>query len=926
MKNPEVEDSPVDMLPSALVLMPGVVERVDVDRWGGKAANLMELKRLGVRVPPWFALSNLAFEQVMTSAGLFAQIRDRLRNVNADHEELGELSATIRGWIDDVSWPDELREQVQRRFDSLFAEEAMVAVRSSARDEDDDQFSFAGLHDSLLFVGRDGVVDAIRRVWSSAYTERALGYRLRNELDAVDVGIAVIVQEMIDPQVSGVVFTVEPATGDVESVLINSLWGAGEGLVGAGLAADSYTVDKQSGEIAPQLATKERKMIFDAGQGEGLVEVEVESSRREEPTLDDRRIDQIANVACRIEEHYRRPQDMEFCISRDGILYWLQTRAVTTVDELGPAAGQALLWDNSNIIESYSGVTTPMTFSFIEHAYTIVYECFSEVMGIPQDTVRKNMPVFRNMLGLVRGEVYYNLLNWYRLIRLFPGFQLNKEFMESMMGVDETLDVEGQQLETTFFEKAADVGSLASLALRSLVNFGRIEKVAADFEEHFETHFSQWEDLDLQSMRPDELMELYWEMEGKLLWNWKAPIINDFYVMISYGLLQKCCRDWCDDEKGTLQHDLICGEGGIATKQASEELIRLAKRARQAPAVEALILEADPDEIQERLSQTEGSGPFLEHLQSYLDTYGYRSMEELKLEEPTMRENPGFVFKMVRNYLKGDDSVLDLKARRKRELEIRHSAEKKAFESLSPLRSMVFKKVLAAARRGVRNRENMRFKRTKIYGLVREVLLAVADDFVRQDLLIERDDIFYLTIDEVWAFIKGTAVTTDLKGLVALRRREFEEYRNNPDLSPDDRFTTYGPVYHGNAFKRRRKPGGAEVEEGVLSGIGCCSGTVEKAVKTIASPTDDMELSGEILVAERTDPGWVPLYPSVSGVLIERGSVLSHSAIVAREMGLPTIVGIDGLMNALQTGDVVRMDGESGTVEIVEHSHQWSDK
>lgn len=485
------------------------------------------------------------------------------------------------------------------------------------------------------------------------------------------------------------------------------------------------------------------------------------------------------------------------------------------------------------------------------------------------------------------------------------------------MGVDESLDVDSEPVEASFFDKAADAGSVVSLAARSLYNFGRIEKLAADFEDHFERHFSEWKHLDFEAMRPDELMKLYWEMEQKLLWNWKAPIINDFYVMIAYGLLEKLCNQWCDDQQGTLQHDLICGEGDIVTKQASEALIRLAQRAREAPKVEELFLEADPDEIGDRLANTEGSGPFVEALDDYLEQFGYRSMEELKLEEPTMRENPAFVYQMVTNYLEGDESALDLQARNERELEIRRQAEQRAFSALGPVRKLVFKKVLEAARRGVRNRENMRFQRTKIYGLVRDLLLAVADDFVAEQLLEERDDIFYLTIDEVWAFVKGTAVTTDLKGLVELRRREFDAYRDNRDDSPDDRFATYGIVYHGNDFERRTGPD-TEAEEGQLSGIGCCSGQIEQEVKVIGSPTDDMSLSGQILVAERTDPGWVPLYPSVSGVLIERGSVLSHSAIVAREMGLPTVVGVEGLMDAVETGDVVRMDGEAGIVEVVE--------
>ena len=889
----------------------------DVGRWGGKAVHLVELESLGAAVPSWFAVASDAFETVMEEAGVLKKIKKQVDGLDPETDDLKKVSKKIRAWIEGVEWPQGLVERVETTFERELGTSAMSAVRSSARDEDHSEFSFAGLHDSYLFVRHDSVIDAIRRVWSSAYTERALGYRLRSGLDAGDVGIAVIVQEMIDPVASGVVFTANPSTEDVETVLINSLWGAGEGLVGAGLDADSYEVNKLTGEVERKIAKKERQMVFDQDHGQGLLEMDVATAYQKRSSLNDVQIEELVRVSRQVENHFRRPQDMEFCVDRSGRIHWLQTRAVTTLSERGPACGQRLIWDNSNIIESYSGVTSPLTFSFIERAYTIVYQCFSEVMGVPEETVRKNMPVFENMLGLINGEVYYNLFNWYRLIRLFPGFNLNKDFMEAMMGVDESLEVNEGELDSSFFEKVADVGALSKLAVRSTVNFGRIKKVADEFEAHFEEHFQKWAHLDLRSMTPDELMHLYWEMEEKLLWNWKAPIINDFYVMISYGLLAKLCDTWCQDEEGTLQHDLICGEGGIATKEASEELIRLAKRAKGEPAVRDLILEVDADEVMGLLPTTEGGAGLLEDLERYLEAYGYRSMNELKLEEPTMRENPGFVFQMMRNYLRADDSVLDLEARRERELEIRRKAEERAFEPLNPLRKVVFKKVLNAARLGVKNRENMRFKRTKIYGLAREVFLAVASTMAREGLLECEDDIFYLTVEEIWAFVKGTAVTRNLVGLVELRKGEFSDYRENPEGSPDDRFTTYGMVYHANAFRRRRKES-RQLEEGVLGGIGCCSGEVEASVKVIKDPSDDMTLNGEILVAERTDPGWVPLYPSVSGVLIERGSVLSHSAIVAREMGIPTIVGIEGLMAAVKTGDVVRMDGRAGTVELVD--------
>jgi pyruvate,water dikinase len=188
---------------------------------------------------------------------------------------------------------------------------------------------------------------------------------------------------------------------------------------------------------------------------------------------------------------------------------------------------------------------------------------------------------------------------------------------------------------------------------------------------------------------------------------------------------------------------------------------------------------------------------------------------------------------------------------------------------------------------------------------------------VDEGILDRQDDIFYLTIDEVWDFIKGTAVTTNLRGLVAVRREEFEFYRSDTEAQPDDRFETFGMAYHRNRFRGRAVAAEAP-EDGVLRGIGCCPGVVTGTVKYLRSPTEDAGLQGEILVAERTDPGWVPLYPSISGLLVERGSILSHSAIVAREMGIPTIVGIPGLTAALESGQQVTMDGTAGTIRLPE--------
>ncbi|MEA2564163.1 MAG: rifampicin phosphotransferase [Acidobacteriota bacterium] len=846
---------------------------------GGKGGNLARLEAMGMPVPPWYAVTTLA-SSLMSA---------------------------------------ELEQEVKRAHAIRIGEDAYVAVRSSAAGEDAAGESFAGLHDSFLYVkGWGQLFDAIRRVWASAYNERALAYRRAKGLPLDKIAIAVVVQRMVDPHAAGVLFTANPNDGNVYEAVVSSLWGAGEGLVSVGLDADTFTVDKETLEIREQIAVKTERMVLNEAAGGGLLRTEVPPEMREAPSLTPDQVRELVKAGLDLEIRFRRPQDIEFAVDRAGKLFLLQARPVTTVQELGPAAGHRLLWDNSNIIESYSGVTSPMTFSFIRRAYSIVYHCFAEVMGIDAPTVRANRDVFDNMLGLFRGQVYYNLFNWYRLVHLFPGFNYNKAFMESMMGVREGLQEEPAAV-TGVQRYTRELPALLRLVGRSTLNFLNIRRIVSDFQAHFREHYERWSALDFRTMAPHELGALYREMEDKLLWQWKAPIINDFFVMVFYGTLKKLCANWCGDEAGSLQNDLIVGEGGIESTEPTRMLLRLAAQAREMPELRQLLLERSPEDL---VAEVPSRFPdFGVEIRRYLDLYGFRGVNELKLEEPSVKDRPAFVYQILRNYITGDPSALDLSVIGEREQRIRREAEARAFEAIRKKggllpRAAIFRRVLNNARLGVKNRENMRFARTRIYGVLREILRAVGEHFTEEGILDAPQDIFHLTLDEVWDYTRGRAVTTNLKALAALRREEFEAYRREADRMPADRFETFGLPYHRNRFQGRPRPAIVS-EDGLLRGIGCSPGVVTKPVKVIRTPSEDARLEGEILVAERTDPGWVPLYPSVSGLLIERGSILSHSAIVAREMGIPTIVGILGLTSTLQTGQVVTMDGAAGTVTLL---------
>jgi len=877
---------------------------------GGKGRNLQELESL-VSVPNWIALPSTCFDTFLSDTNLKASIDavlDTLFETNT-----ATTSEAIESLITKAPFPENLTIEIETAVTTNLS--PAVSVRSSSVDEDGINHSFAGMHESYLWVeGVDSICEMIKKVWASGYTERALLYRIKNELPLHPVSMAVIIQEMVESVSSGVVFTADPTSGNPHETVISSLFGLGEGLVSQGLESDHFKVNKNSKDIDHTAAIKGFQVIRD--KSGGVCQVKLNKDQTLKESLTDDQITELAESARTIENHYRKPQDIEFAFDQSGKLFILQTRAITTAPEYGPAAGNRQVWDNSNIIESYSGVTTPMTFSFIRNAYAVVYTCFSEVMGISPEVIEQNQIVYRNMLGLFHGQVYYNLINWYRLVKQFPGYDYNKEHMESMMGVKFKDDTDDTETSSGFWKRTfVDLPDLLKLITSLLTKFMGLKKSVPKFNDHFNKHYSVWAKMDFTKMAPYQLMQVYREMEENLLRNWKVPIINDFYVMVFYGTLKKLCTKWCGDENGALQNNLICGEGDIASTEPTRLLMASARKIKADSYLNEQFSSLSHFELLDRSHSDETFASVKQEVQHYLDLYGFRCMNELKLEEPSLHETPEFVYQMLANYVAMKGESLDPAVMNEREQKIRTDAETQAFSSVPLLKRPLFKWVLKHARTGVKNRENLRFARTKIYGTLRNLLNAIGDEFVREQVLNQTEDIYYLAIDELWDFIGGTAVTTDLKSLVSIRRTEFDAFREAPEQ--DEHFETYGTTYVKNLFKNYAETEECDDDFDGIKGVPCSPGTIRGIARVITSPRTDVKLNGEILVASRTDPGWVPLYPSVSGILIERGSILSHSAIVAREMGIPAIVGIPNLLEKIEDGDEIEIDGGTGIVTVV---------
>ena len=861
---------------------------------GGKARSLASLALARLPIPDWFVVLPAAFD-----LSLDAKKRTQL---------LAALSAEdVAETMHDLHPSAEVVRQIEAAYAALCPQGEPVAVRSSAADEDSAALSFAGQLESYLFVTGDKLPQRLADVWRSGFTERIIAYRRNAGLDPLPAPPAVIVQRIVDGDVSGVAFSGDPVSGRRNVAVVAGVWGLGQALVSGETDADTWHVGRDGTVLERSIATKKTTCRRDPEQPAGVTTVPVAADLIDKATLSDAQVEAVARLARDTERHLGRPQDIEWTWA-ENTLYLLQSRPITTLADKPDPDDPPYIWDNTNIIESYSGVTTPFTFSFIRRCYEQVYRQFCQLMRVPDRVIEDHAEIFAGMLGLLNGRVYYNLLNGYRVLTLLPGYKLNRRFTEEMLGFRETLPDEMQaELERAALgTKGRDLLRLLRTLLSVFLNLLTIERRIKDFYRRVHTILPD-KPIDLAARSPGELAKLYRHLETALLRRWDAPTVNDFFAAIFHGSLRRLTQRWLADESGSLHNDLLCGDRRLISMKIAAQIQKMAALAARYPDLVNLLSNGTRAEIEARLADlAELEAVYLD----YLDRFGDRCLDELKLESNTLRDDPMSLFRAVGGY--AELMVEGVAPASNVDQQILAAAEARVRRALvgRPLRRWVFKWVLRQTRRRVRCRENLRFERTRAFGMARRIAAEMGRRFASLDLVEEPPDIFYLTLDEMLAIVAGTEVTMDLKALVALRRTEFDRYRAMP--APADRFQTRGIPYIGDQFAA---PTAIAASTGqTLQGIGCCPGIVRGPVTIVEDPRDARIAPGTIVAARRTDPGWVMIFPAATGLLVERGSMLSHSAIVAREMGLPTIVSIPGLTNWLKEGDRVEMNGASGVV------------
>ncbi|MFI6513068.1 PEP/pyruvate-binding domain-containing protein [Streptosporangium sp. NPDC050855] len=828
-------------------------EAADLALTGGKGASLARLARAGLPVPAGFHVTTDAYRDFVARDGLNEQIMEAVSGASPD-EAARRIAALFAG----REMPAGLVAEIRAAHAGL-GDDVPVAVRSSATAEDLPGMSFAGQQDSYLNIRGDALPDAVRRCWASLWTARAIAYRVSNGVPHDDVALAVVVQELVDADAAGVLFTANPVTGARDQLVVNAAWGLGEAVVGGQVTPDTVVVGVPGGEVVEERTGDKTVMTVRVPGGTREEPVPVELRRR--PVLDRAQIADLARLAARIEELYGTPMDVEWA-RRAGAFLVLQARPITRlgpqVEEWNDSLTGDYLWTSANLGEAVPDVMTPCTWSLVQ-----IF--ISEAMAASQ------LPGFK-VVGNIGGRFYMNLSVAFSVARAL-GMGRRVGAIEQVFGRLPP-GVEVPLLPVSRLRIVRTVLPVA-LAVRRRVAAGT--RVMPAF-------------LATARRRCEALREraATAATAGELVVLWESELLP--YFVQACRVMEAAGR-----------------QGGLALVMTRQRLYRLAGETD----AEAMLTGAGDDGELASLGTIVG----LERLaageidrETFARLYGHRGAHEFEVSMPRPGEDPGWIDAQLAAMSAdgGRTSALFDRRRQARDAAWRRFAER------HPRKVARTRARLARWNTVVRDRETSRSEVIRTFWALRAFVLRAGE------LTGHGEDLFFLSIQELLAVLRGDEGPL---AKVAVRRATHERYAALP-VYPTVIVGRFDPVRwaagadrRGDLFDAR---GSVTPVSETVTGFPGSPGVVEGVARVLTGPEEGDRLApGEILVTTLTNIGWTPMFPRAAAVVTDMGAPLSHASIVARELGIPAVVGTGNATMRLRDGDRIRVDGERGTVEVL---------
>jgi len=852
------------------------IDQTQVAVVGGKGARLGELSRIeGLRVPAGFCVTTDAFQRIMADAPSIDDRLDRLSRLKPDDREaIRALSAEIRRTLAGIAIPDDLAAAITRPLARL-GEQTACAVRSSATAEDLPTASFAGQQDTYLnVVGPAAILPHVSRCWASLFTERAVIYRLRNGVDHRKAHMAVVVQQMVFPQAAGILFTADPVTGNRKVASVEASFGLGEALVSGLVNADIYKV--RDGEVVAKAVATKQRAIYAAPAG-GTQEQAIEPERQERPALTDAQVVRLAQLGRRIEAHFGRPQDIEWCLVDDEFQI-VQSRPITTLFPI-PATG-----DQQNHVYISVGHQQMMT----DPMKPLGLSLFQLTAGRPMYEAggRLFVDVTRDLASPASRAGLLDLGKSDPLIRNALQAILDRgDFIPSLPdegpggtpagGAPAPIETDPAIVAELIGRSQASIAALKR-DIRTTSGSALLAFIRADIQELKRILF----DPRSHQVFMTAMEATWWLNEHLQAW-----------------LGEKNAADTLTQ---SVPHN-VTSEMGLA-------LLDVADAIRPHPDVVAFLEHVEDEDFLDELPKLAGGREARDAIRAFLDTYGMRCVGEIDITRPRWSERPTTLVPMILGNIKNFEPG----AGERRFEQGRQEAWKKEQELLERLRALPdgerkaeeAKRMIDRVRTFIGYREYPKYGIVSRYVVYKQALLGEAERLVQDRLLCEKDDIFYLAFQEFDDVVRTNQVDDQL-----IRQRK-DAFRSYQALTPPRVLTSDGEVIAG-AYRRDGLPAGA------LVGLPVSAGIVEGRARVVLDMAEaDLE-AGDILVTAYTDPSWTPLFVAIGGLVTEVGGLMTHGAVIAREYGLPAVVGVEHATRLIRDGQRIRVHGTDGYVEIL---------
>lgn len=854
----------------------GSHDSVDAQSVGGKASRIAMLHRNGIRVPPSWAITCAAFQSALTTLPPSCEPRSLLRA--AQGRSVYTRAAEASREIHDASLPLGLVKEVTELFDRIAPTAPWgLAVRSSATCEDGDLASLAGLCESVLGVSsHDALLEAIRRVWASIADGRSLVYLASRGVN--DFAMGVLIQPVIKARAAGVMFT--RALDGAPNRIVNSTFGLGTQVVGGRAMPDVFRIDQDGKVLERTLADKSTRTVIESG----VLTEKRDPAGRTTSSLDDEELKELARVAAKLETFDDTTWDVEFVAGDDGITL---VQARHAAQRGFPKGGSKdTVWTRANVGEALPGPATPFTWSiagaFSEHGFRQAFGSLG--CSVPNKT---------RLVSSVHGRFYLNLSEFMGIASQVPW--LPPKMLLELAGGNQDMEVAHKRATPWRF-----YSRLPLVALRLVREQLGLDEAVNVFEHEADIKLRGYERMDFTILPDEGVAKALATAQGFLEETGTVMLRCASSALGSHIALRMVLDRFEPGEGERLAHGIVSGIRDLESARPAIGLGRIVELARREPDAAQFIETSTtmmPDDMP--------TGPTRDAVFSFLKHFGDRGVKEAELSAPRWRDDPRAVLGMLRIALRGGGPTVDDAMRRAENFA--EAERSRLFGRVGLSQRTVVRHMVAKAQKSARLRERLRAWVTRVLGVIRRLALVANDRLVKLSpelaSVTDPSAVFLLSVEEVTTALRASR--RDLTPLVRARLAEFARDRARPEP----------PV----TFKGSPPPVLMPIRNhGALTGLGASSGLVVGRARVLfdAEHIDELQ-PGEILITPTTDVGWTPLFLTAAGVVTELGGPLSHAAVVARELGVPAVVNVDGVTRLVRNGDMLRIDGDRGTVELL---------